>query len=138
MAEETSCENKKTGCYGAKVAHDAFDAMDADKKREESVSSDAKAFVEACENDGRDVIETVKFVARKNGIELSGKRPSDTEKADLYDLLREVVDIVVEEFFDDDGEGEDDPDDSGDCPEMPTSKTSPVRKSAVFTYAFSW
>lgn len=124
--------------YGTKVAKAAFEAMDKEKEVSESIASEAEAFVEECDKAGRNPIEVVKFVAKEAGIELSGPRPEDREKCMSYDLLREVVDIVVERVFEcDEGEEEDDEDD----PTILVAKSCPVRKTrnaSVFGYAFSW
>ena len=128
-------EEKSEERYGAIVALAAFDSMEKAKEREKEVSVDAKAFIEECEKAGRNPIDVVKFVAGQYGIELSGKRPDD--KGHLYDLLREVVDTVVDKFFEDevdDGDGDDDEFD----PTVLVARNKPVRKCRVFGYAFTW
>ena len=135
MAEETIRINKKEERYGAKVALAAFDSMKKAKKRENEVSMDAKAFIEECEKEGANPIEVVKFVAGQHGIELSGKRPE--ENGFLYDVLREVVDIVVEGIFEDEEDGGEDEDDEFD-PTVLVARNKPVRKCRVLGYAFTW
>lgn len=135
MEEETSRESKNEERYGARVALSAFDSMKKAKERENEVSTDANAFIEECKKEGVNPIEVVKFVAGQHGIELSGKRPE--ENGFLYDLLREVVDIVVEGFFEDDEDGDEDEDDDFDTTVL-VGRNKPVRKCRVFGYAFTW
>ena len=136
MAEETSSNvNKNEKRYGAKVALAAFDSMEKAKEREDEVSMNAKAFIEECEKAGRNPIEVVKFVAGKHGIELSGKRPD--ENGNLYDLLREVVDTVVDRIFEEEEDGGDEDEDEFD-PTVLVARNKPVRKCRVFGYAFTW
>ena len=127
-------EEKSEERYGARVALAAFDSMKKAKEREKEVSMDAKAFIEECEKAGRNPIDVVKFVAGQHGIELSGKRPDD--KGHLYDLLREVVDTVVDQFFDDEEDVGEDEDDMVDPDILVVNK--PVSKCRVFGYAFTW
>ena len=134
MAEETSRVSKNEERYGARVALAAFDSMKKAKERENEVSIDAKAFIEECEKEGANPIDVVKFVAGQHGIELSGKRPE--ENGFLYDLLREVVDIVVEGFFEDEEDGGEDEDDESD-PTVLVARNKPVRRCRAFWYTFT-
>ena len=128
-------EEKSEERYGARVALAAFDSMKKAKECENEVSMDAKAFIEECEKAGRNPIDVVKFVAGQQGIELSGERP--VENGHLYDILREVVDIVVEKLFEDEDDDGDDDDDEFD-PTVLVARNEPVRKCRVFGYAFTW
>lgn len=146
MEEKTNSNTepeKKPHVYGADLARAAFDAMDKESERENIVSSDAEAFLDECEKADRNPIEVVKFLAGKNGIELSGKRPEDLGKGHMYDVLREVVDMVVEDIFDDGDEdaeqGDDDVEsDSNSRPALASKVVRPARKSVFVEYAFSW
>ena len=143
MSEDNKVEIKKAHeRYGASVAIEALSSMKNEKKRKDEVSSDAKAFIEECEAAGENPISAVKFVAGKKGIELSGERP-EGENGKMYDLLREVVDEVVEKIFmeeedDDEFEEESEMDDELD-PTVLVAKNRPARKCrGVFGYAFTW
>lgn len=147
--EETCCNKcandpknaASCGQYGEDVARAALDVMEAEQKRADAVSANAQAFIDACEKAGRNPISVVKFVAGKNGIGLSGSRPDDAVKASLYDLLREVVDTVVESFFEPDDASDDEDDETDEEEFDPTvlvARNNPVRKCRVFGYAFSW
>jgi len=130
MAEEKKISE---GRYGANVALDAINSMGKDEKREDEALLDAEAFIEECDKLGKDPISVVRFVADKNGIELSGKRP-DGEKGRLYDVLRDVVDRVVEDIF-----NEEDDDEEAECCTAPAcSESGPIRKCSVIGYAFTW
>ena len=137
-------QEKKPHVYGADMARAAFDAMDKEKERENVISSDADAFLDECEKAHRNPIEVVKFLAGRNGIELSGKRPEELGTGDMYDVLREVVDMVVEDIFDADGEDDESQDDedpevsANSRPTLPSRTVRPARKSVIVEYAFSW
>ena len=138
MSEDNKVEKR----YGASVAIEALSSMKNEKKRKDEVSSDAEAFIAECEVAGENPISAVKFIAGKKGIVLSGERP-EGENGKMYDLLREVVDEVVEKIFmeeedDDDFEEESEMDDELD-PTVLVAKNRPARKCrGVFGYAFTW
>lgn len=140
MAEVDSCMHykntnagKKTVRYGAKVALEALDYMDALSKRDDEVSSDAKAFIEECENAGKDPIEVVKFLADQRGIDLSGRCPGEESGKVLYDLLRKVVDVVVDDAF----EKELDKEDDGPGRPIIVAKCRPSAMGNLFAYLFT-
>ena len=131
--EENKCCDKcsKSDQYGAKMARAAFDMMENEAKQEDALSADAKAFIKECQEAGKNPIEVVKFLAGKEGIELSGKAPSDDGKRQVYDLLREVVDNVVEAAF---ASMDQDEDDDWDDPTIQVARNVPFRKTHVLRY----
>ena len=62
----------------------------------ETVDESAYKFLDKCMMDGINPIEAISALAKREVIELTGERPSDTGKARVYDILRSAVRQFVE------------------------------------------
>ena len=88
--------------WGYSVARSAAAGMDAPKAAGVALSEelqikeeDVDGFLEACERQGKNPLDVVKYIAENNGIDLSSVPRGDSLKLRLYELLKGVVRKVL-------------------------------------------
>ena len=89
------------------VAREAICEMAAAKEKAEKeaaervkcVDEQADEFIADCEAAGKNPMEVVAYVARREQVSISGDAPECEEKRHTYDLLRAVVAKVVRNMF---------------------------------------
>lgn len=88
--------------WGESVAKSAAAGMDAPKAEEVVIAEDQRikdedvdGFLEACDRQGKNPLDVVKFIAEQNGIDLSSVPRGDSLKLRLYELLKAVVRKVL-------------------------------------------
>lgn len=89
------------------VAREAICEMAAAKEKAEKeaaervkcVDEQADEFIADCESAGKNPMEVVAYVARREQVSISGDAPECAEKRHTYDLLRAVVAKVVRDMF---------------------------------------
>lgn len=89
------------------VAREAICEMAAAKEKAEKeaaerakcIDEQADEFIADCEAAGKNPMEVVSYVARRERISVSGDAPECEEKRHAYDLLRAVVAKVVRNMF---------------------------------------
>lgn len=91
-----------TSVYGYRLAQKAIIEMNepkpeevAKKDAEEDIQADVDAFLENCDISSRHPLDVVAYIAKREGIELSGEPPKDETKRKIYELLKAVVKKVV-------------------------------------------
>ena len=110
-----SCSDSCGGCKKPQddqqghIAHKAICEMASAKAKaaadaaehEKCVASKADEFIADCKSAGKDPLEVVEYIAKRENISITFPAPTDPAKHETYDLLRAVVAKVVKGLIED-------------------------------------
>ena len=91
--EKIRCE------WGRAVASAAIKEMTPKDKDESAFTSEEiDAFIAECKTNGKDAMDVVEHIAKREGVDLAGDEPKDEDKRRLWTFLLQVVKKWVEDF----------------------------------------
>lgn len=95
---DAGSEDKIRSAWGRAVASAAIKEMTPKEEPAAFSNDEIAAFTAECKTNGKDVVDVVEHIAKREGIDLAGDEPKDTDKSRIWKFLRQVIAQWVNDF----------------------------------------